>query len=138
MPERHHTNRFSKSRTSSKVDNNSAIPKAALFYWCHCRADNVANIYFMRTYFSIYQERLGLQRHQASLHTASETMQNNDDGSFVGKYASSGGWWCEIKPATEKISWMIVRGGMYTQSSAVFKSKELPVQIIIILSNRQK
>ena len=39
---------------------------------------------------------------------------------------------------TYQISWMLVRGDMYTQSSAVFKSKELPVQIIIILSNRQK
>ena len=64
-------------------------------------------------------------------------MKSNDYGSFFVKYASSGGWWCEIKPATEEISW-IVRGDMYAQSSAIFKSKELPVQIIIILSNRQK
>ena len=54
--------------------------------------------------------------------TASETMKSNDDGSFFVKYASSGGWWCEIKPATEKVTWMIVRD-RYTQSSAVFKSK---------------
>ena len=40
-------------------------------------------------------------------------------------------------PLQKKISRMIVRD-MYTQSSAIFKSKELRVQIIIILSNHQK
>jgi hypothetical protein len=34
-------------------------------------------------------------------HTASETMQGNDNGSCFVEYSSSSGWWCEINPSTE-------------------------------------
>ena len=90
-----------KSRTSSEVNNHSAISKAAFLYWRHCRSDNVANICFMRTYSRSYQERLGLS---PMLHrrTACETMQSNDNGGCFVKYASGGGWWCEINPTAEK------------------------------------
>ncbi len=33
--------------------------------------------------------------------TACETMQSNDNGGCLFKYASSGGWWCEINPAAD-------------------------------------